>query len=185
MPGIIRAGQLKARIVRAEVWDARQQAQQILDAAKTGAVAIKAAAVAEGRADGYAEVAQLLLKAHRTFDSALAAAEQDLIRLAVTSAERIVHEELKLDPGHIRAIVTEALQRVRQAKQLRVFVHPEDKLLLQSSQSVGEPLVLLDQVSLLEDAELSRGSCVVSSEWGEIDARIETRLDLIREALQK
>lgn len=185
MPRIIRAAELKARIVRAEVCDAKQQAQEILDAAQADAVAIKADAVAQGRADGYLEVAELLLKAHRTYDSALVAAEQELIRLAVTSAERIVHEELKVDPGHIRAIVTEALQRVREAKQLRVFVHPEDKILLQSLQSNGEPLLHLDQVCLVEDAELSRGGCVVSSDWGEIDARIETRLDLIRDALQK
>lgn len=194
MPGIIRAAEVKSRIVRAEVWDAKQQAiaiverakqqaHELVETARAEADAIKANAVAQGRADGYAEVAQLLLKAQRTFTGALVTAERELIQLAVTSAERIVHEELKLDPARIHAIVTEALQRVRQANQLRVFVHPADKLVLDDLQSNG--MLQLQDVCLVEDAELSRGGCVVSSEWGEIDARLETRLELLREALQK
>ncbi len=197
MPQIIRAAAPLARIVKADVWDARKHAKAILAkaeqeaerlgaSARAEAASVRADALAQARQVAHAEAAHLLMEAQRIFNSALETAEGELVNLAVLAAERIVYDELRIAPTHITAIVREALRRVRDARRLRVFVHPDDKATLEPR---GGDLHLerrvAEQFAIIEDPTLSRGSCVISTELGEIDARIETRLELIRQSMHR
>lgn len=197
MSEIIRADSPQARVMHAEVWDAKQQAKRIIAQAEKTAQALlekthheinalKSEAITQAQANSHADVAHLLINAQRIFDTALSTAEHELAHLAIASAERIIHDTINLEPNRIRTIVQQAIRHIRQAKQLRIFVHPEDKALLEA-----DPLETkttheaLEFMSFIEDPGLSRGSCVISTELGEVDARIETQLELIRAALQR
>ncbi len=173
MSRVIRGGG-RPRVVRAEVVDARSEAERILEQARSEAERILDQARQEGLERAREEAATLLLSARRERDRILTSAREDVARVAVLAAERIVAAELALSPERVRDIVERALQPTRRAERVTLRVHPEDAELLER---------LPPNVEVVPDPALQRGGCLVSSERGEVDARIEVQLQALREAL--
>lgn len=159
-----------AKVVPGEVVDARAEADRILADARARAEALvrerREALEAEARAAAHLEV-----EAARR--AAVAEVEDAVAALAVAVARRVVGEALEARPERVRALVREALSRVRRASRVRVRVHPAD----------AEALADLP-AELVPDEALARGDCVVDSDLGEVDARIEVRLEALRRALE-
>jgi flagellar assembly protein FliH len=148
-------------------------------------VAGRAAGLAAARAEIDAGQRQL---AHtiRTLESALQALSRPLAQvddavhtqiatLAVALARSLLRRELRVDPAQVIAIVrdTVALLPVS-ARGVRVLLHPEDAALVRERLNVAGP----EQAwSVVDDPVLSRGDCRVHTEFAEIDARIDTRLN--------
>lgn len=196
MSRVIRGGGDGPRgVVPREVYDAREEARRIVDEAREQAASIvedaernaesiRERARAEGHEAGRAEAAALLARAAALRDQASADAERDTARVALAAAERIVGEELAVSPDRIAAIVGEALGRARRANEVVVSVCPADAETLRAMQAevaahAGNPA----RFSIREDPELTRGGCIVRTELGEIDARVEVQLESLARAL--
>ncbi|MGO4702148.1 FliH/SctL family protein [Dyella sp. 2RAB6] len=144
-----------------------------------------AAGLAEGRAAAEAERREQLAR----FDGILHAAarplaalddatEQELARLALVIARRVVAHELTTAPALIARTVREAAQALPAAtRALRVYLHPEDLALLREMDA-AEP-----HWQLLPDPAMQRGDCLLESESSRLDARVETRLAAIADAI--
>jgi flagellar assembly protein FliH len=85
----------------------------------------------------------------------------------------------------IEAAIKEACAAVEDSAEFSVQLHPEDLALLQRTNS---PLLLPqggeDRIHFHSSAQVTRGGCVVQTRFGVIDARRETRSNLLRKALQ-
>lgn len=100
-------------------------------------------------------------------------AEEDLVRLAVAIARRVLHRELTTDPGAMLGVVKAALDRIEARELLQVRVHPADaNLVAEAIRSRNVP----DQVEVQADSSLERGGLVVETARGALDASIETQL---------
>ncbi len=174
MSRVIRGGGGRPRVVRAEVVDARAEAERIVEQARAEAERIVEQARAEGLEHARAEAAALLLSARQERDRLLESSRQELARVAVAAAERVVAQELALHPDRVRVIVERALEPTRRAERVELRVHPEDAELLER---------LPPNVEVVPDPAIARGGCLVCSERGEVDARIEVQLCALREAL--
>ncbi len=97
----------------------------------------------------------------------------------------LLSEELRLAPEQIERVLSRELTRVRQAREIVVHVHPEDLALLRAPEHYAHALELAGTLKLEADAALSRGGCTLSSNLGEIDARLETRLGLVLVLLER
>lgn len=109
------------------------------------------------------------------------AVEHELVTLAVTLAGQLLRRELKTDPGVIVAVVREALAALPSAaRKVTLHLHPDDVALVREALHVHE-----DERGwhIEEDPVLSRGGCRVSSETSEVDARVESRLNEIINAV--
>lgn len=95
----------------------------------------------------------------------------------------LLSEELALRPEHVREVVERELVRQRRARTVTLHVHPEDLTLLDEVRDYLARLELGFSLQLLPDATLTRGGCVVRSNLGEVDARLETRLSAALELL--
>jgi flagellar assembly protein FliH len=98
-----------------------------------------------------------------------------IVTLATALARALLRRELRSDPSQIIAIVrdTVALLPVS-ARGVRVLLHPDDGALVRERLNVAGP----EQAwSIVDDPALSRGDCRVHTEYAEIDARMETRLN--------
>lgn len=105
-------------------------------------------------------------------------ASEELAQLAAVVARRVVMHELKLTPGLIAGVVRQAAAALPMAtRELRVYVHPEDLALLHELGTVER------NWQLLADPDLSRGDCRFESERSRLDARVETRLAGVIDAL--
>ena len=144
-----------------------------------------AAGLAEGRAAAEAEMRERLVRldgilhaAARPLDALDDATEQELARLALVIARRVVAHELKTSPALIVRTVREAALALPAAtRALRVYLHPDDLALLRELDAAAP------HWQLLPDPLLQRGDCLLESESSRLDARVETRLAAIAEAI--
>ena len=100
-------------------------------------------------------------------------AEEDLVKLAVAIARRVIRRELSTDPDAILGLVKAALGRVEARDILRIRVHPEDGRVLQACLA---DLGLPDKIEMAADRNLERGAVVIETSRGELDASVETQL---------
>jgi flagellar assembly protein FliH len=120
-----------------------------------------------------AQLGQLL----RGFDAQLGALEQQmaqsLARAAVMLARRVVRAELHTHPEHVAEAAQQAVNAVLlSARHIRVMVHPDDHALVAAG--AAEALQARG-ARLLAQADIERGGCLIESDLGRIDARIENR----------
>lgn len=154
---------------------AEAEAREILDAARSAAASVTREADSRGRAAAEGGAAALLAEAAALRDGALAAAENEASRLALAAARSIVAGELALAPEKSLAIVRDVLSRARRARRIRVEVHPEDAEEIRGA---------LPGVEIIPRDGLARGGCIVRTELGTLDARLEVRFEALERALE-
>lgn len=184
MTRIVRAAQSGPKIVASQVADAHAQARDVLARAHAAADAQLARATAEGRAQGRAELASEWLALTQERDRLHAEAEKRATEIAMLAAERIVGEELTLRPELIANTVRSLLTRVRRAKYVTLRVHPDDAPALKDIlQAWTGNAALPAAVHVEDDPQQARGGCLLISDVGTLDARVETQLQALARAL--
>ena len=113
----------------------------------------------------------------QSFDAQLQALEQQMAQsvaqAAVLLARRVVRAEIDARPEQVVAVAEQAVNAVLQsARQIRVLVHPDDHALV--AEGAAEALQGRG-ARLLPHPGIARGGCLVESDLGQIDARIEAR----------
>jgi flagellar assembly protein FliH len=109
--------------------------------------------------------------------------ESALIQLALESAQKIV-AGIPVNPKLVESVVREALKQVEDTADVVIQLHPEDFALLQKHKSdVLKPPPNSKPLQFSSSADVTRGGCLLRTRFGIIDARRETKLDQLREAL--
>ena len=99
------------------------------------------------------------------------------VELAAKIAEKILRREMADENELLRVWMEEALVAMRDARDVRVLVHPDDfavagRFLSGLAKSVPQAA----SVEVIPDPEVSLGGCVVRSNHGQIDQQLETQL---------
>jgi flagellar assembly protein FliH len=112
--------------------------------------------------------------------------EEDLLKLSIIVARKIVHQEITQDRSILAKVVTAAIDVTSESDDIIVRLNPEDYKLVTSNKlnylngSCGErPL------NLKPDEAVSFGGCIVDTVMGEIDARLETQLEEVHKRLME
>lgn len=174
-----RATQSSIEHATARVASAREEAEALVDEARREAARIRDDARAEGHADARREVAELLIAAQLDRRRAVFEAERTIVGLVAEVAQRVLHGVLDDAPERIVPMVRAQLDRVRRARRITLRVCPLDTPALRGLNAVDAAL------ELVEDASLTRGSVVVETDLGTIDARVEVQLDALQRALDE
>jgi flagellar assembly protein FliH len=172
------------RIVEA----AREEAQAILAAARTEAEAIRAEAEAAGEAAGLARWEERAGELTRAEGRLLEEARGQLLQLALRIAEKVLRQRLEMAPDAILPMVEEALQAARGHVAGRVVLrlHPLDAATVTPQlERLRQQNRGFESLEVLRDASLSRGGCRVETQFGTIDASIETQLRAIESLLRR
>ncbi|HRV08079.1 MAG TPA: FliH/SctL family protein [Acidobacteriota bacterium] len=109
--------------------------------------------------------------------------QEDLVRLSVEIARKLVHREIQVDPDIITGLVQAALGRLKDAARVTVTLNPEDyEWIVQRLEK--EPELLGErEVELKASRDLERGDCIVECPFGMIDARISEQFKRIEQGL--
>jgi flagellar biosynthesis/type III secretory pathway protein FliH len=181
-----------ARRIPGVVADAHADAERIVAKARAEAAAIVAKATADA-----GELAQEAASEARETELARLAAEVIAVRagaerraereldhtigVAVLLAERLVGEAIAVEPARVGALAVDALKETRGARRIRIEACPDDLAVLNELvASLGEGVA-----SVEASTELSRGSLVVHTELGRVDARLMPQLSRLAEALRE
>jgi len=124
--------------------------------------------------DALAEVAALK-------DTLRAQVEEEVVHLALTIAKKIVHREIHVDHTIIHTLVRVALERISGKSTATVRLSQADYEYMMSKR---EYLARTEgrEIHFEPDTTLSQGSCVIQTETGDIDARIDEEFREIESA---
>lgn len=150
---------------------ARNDVQQLTQAAVEAEVTQKVSSIIPAIEQAAGQIQQLK-------SDWVAKWESLAVELALAISERLLRQKLELDPANITPMVRGALE-LASREQLTLAIHPLDWAALgeQEGLRVLAAMAGCGEVTVRENSSLSRGSCVVSTLHGEIDARLETMLD--------
>lgn len=110
--------------------------------------------------------------------------EDFLIRLTYRIARMVILREIKEDNDYTKRLVTQILERLGTRENIKIFVGPEvfsaaEQLKADLAQTLGQ----LNNISVELDAEYVNRGCRVETDFGEIDAKIETQIQSIAKTL--
>ncbi len=105
--------------------------------------------------------------------------EREMVQLALTLARRVVHREITLDPELAAALAHVALERLGTTTPATIRLNPEDyTVVAQDGARWGG-----NTVTVVPDPSISRGGCLVETQFGSVDATIERQFDELSRAL--
>jgi len=171
--------------------NAREEAQMIKANAEEEANKLIPTVIDQGHREGlqlaFRETEEQRKKARLEYEQFIAtgtkekaelirSAETEIVKLAIAVAEKILTREIKTDPTIILDIAREALILAGEAENVRVMVNPDDAdtvkyfvpQLIEPDQNVGN-------ITIESDRRIDQGGCLIETEKGIVDARLQTR----------
>lgn len=169
---------------------ALSEAEAIIGAAEKRAEEIKLEAQAElerAREKGYqegveqgrldaVETAVRLLEDGGAIGESLAG---EAAKLAIAISSTVIGEQVSITPEVVKNIAVKALQESIIGESAVLVVHPDDKSTLEESYNELRRVAGGVGIAIEDDKSISRGGCVVRTEFGEVDAQIDVLLDTI------
>ena len=168
----------------------------VLERAQDEAAALRAAARTEGFEQGRAEAAAALAPALQALEAAVAAVDAErlaaserleahAVDLALFLAERVIGGALAVEPERVVEAVRGALRAVVERERVTVLVNPADlDLVRDAMDGVRATLGGIDHCEVQAERRVSRGGAILRTQDGDVDARIETKLQRAREVVE-
>jgi flagellar assembly protein FliH len=168
----------------------------ILAHAEAEAEMIREAARAEGYEAGRAEALAALSPALEALQTSVSAAQAERIAaadeleihavdLAMFLAEKILQGALAVEPGRVVEAVRGALRGIVERERVTVLVHPDDlELVREAMDEMRATLGGIEHCEVQAERRVARGGAIVRTQDGDVDARVETKLQRAREVVQ-
>lgn len=113
-------------------------------------------------------------------------AEDDIAKVVMLAIEKILPQHFLDAPQVILPVVREAVNHVRDQKQIKVHVEPYSYDLVLMARSEFQSM-LSDGTAIIEiisDEALKPGDCVIETPNGGVDARLSTQIALMKKSIQ-
>jgi flagellar assembly protein FliH len=143
------------------------------------------AAVAEARREALEKVAQAV-EMLRTQASRLAEqARTDALEIGFQVARKILETEVRTSPEPLFALVKSALRRAGDSRRIALRLSPDDAARIQTDPGrAAVEGISTARVEVFPDPALQAGDCLVDTDYGQIDGRLETRLGELQRAVE-
>ena len=176
--------------------DAQVQAEALREAAwqeghHEGRVEARAAVEAELRADWdtraaalRAELDSMVTQIASAREALWARQEPEMVALALDIARQVVKTEVRQNPEVVRALIANAVRRITDKDNVRVRVSVSDApRVKEMRQDLLELMDGLRHLEIVDDRRVGEGGCVIETNAGTIDAKIETQFSEVARAL--
>jgi type III secretion protein L len=182
-------------VMNAEVFEARQSAQAILEEAQREKERILAEAQREreevlarareqGLQEGLAQVSELMVRAKMHAGELLSEQERDIVALACKIAEKIIGRDVERDPSLLADICARAVEELRNARAVVLRVNPKSAAVLRARKAeLMELIGRAVDVSIREDPDVAPVGCIVQTEFGTVDAQLPTQFEMLQNVL--
>lgn len=191
----------KSAVVHKRVLDARTQAEEMIlkaeekakkiiaeadkirEKAKTDAMEAVKKGLADGESKGLAKVTEKLVELSGMREEFYASAEPEVIKLVMAIAEKVIGRLAQENSELIFTVVRQALEK-EIGDRLTVRMNPADyKNIMAGDHEFKEVMDRTKRLVFREDESIACGGCIVETEVGTIDARLETQLAAIKKAM--
>jgi flagellar biosynthesis/type III secretory pathway protein FliH len=164
--------------------------------AEAEADALRAAARVEGLREGREEALAALMPALEALNQAAEGVqaaqfaradrlEAHAVDLALFLAEKVLGGALAVQPERVVESVRGALRGIVERERVTVLVHPDDlELVRDALDGMRASLGGIEHCEVQAERRVSRGGAVVRTPDGDVDARVETKLQRAREVVE-
>ncbi len=171
------------------ILDVETRRQQILDELKQQGYS---EGYQEGRAQADEEGAKIINEATDSLNQMAGALreavkknEEQILKLAIGIAEKIIHDEIVVRPDTVLKTMDEALAKVSDLEEVIVKVNPEDLPTVQTQEEAfRDRLKSVRKVEFTSSPKIQRGGVLIETGSGTVDAQIKTQLSVIQEAFE-
>ena len=178
--------------------EARQRSLELIDEAERGVTAIENEARTrgheqgsqDGRAAAEAEMEEMLATMRGLVEMARAerhkiieSSEGELLRLALSIAERVLNAHVAMDQSTVLEMTRSAIARVVNRETVTVRVNPADIEVMREHRDRLMAMNDVEHLRLIEDQRVDRGGVVIETDSGTIDGKISTQLREVRRVL--
>lgn len=128
--------------------------------------------------DSIANLGELFGKLSQVKKNLFVENEQHLIHTVLYLAKGLILKEIKTDPSVITGVLSKALENAHSEEEITIKMNPEDHAFVKTVEATaGNPFEKVPKYKIEEVATISRGGCIVETNYGVIDAQIETRVE--------
>lgn len=169
---------------RVEAEKIRKEAEALLAQVKGELENARKKGKERGREEGLESVTEQAAAFEKMKEEFYKDAEENIIKLVMMIAEKVIGKIVHEQEAAIKSIVMQALEKSLGEK-IIIHLSPEDYKAVKDSESeFREILDRTKRIQFKEDESIMQGGCLVDTEVGTIDARLETQLKAIRKALE-
>jgi flagellar assembly protein FliH len=112
--------------------------------------------------------------------------EKEIVELSLAIARKIVWREIKTDRKIVLDVAREALSRIENPGRIKIKMNPADLQFIKETRYDFSDLTgNIDNVSLEAEENIQSGGCIIETNLGEIDARIENQIRAIEESFRR
>jgi flagellar biosynthesis/type III secretory pathway protein FliH len=110
--------------------------------------------------------------------------EKEIIRLISRISEKVVYGHVAVDHEVIKRSILHAFELIPGPVDVTIAVSPKDyEYIEEIKREFFETVEGLKQVSVISDPTIARGGCKIETRSGEVDARLDSRLNAVQQSL--
>jgi flagellar assembly protein FliH len=106
--------------------------------------------------------------------------ERQMVQLALAMARRVVRREVAIDSDLTLTLARVALERLGDSTAVTIRLSPDD---FEATSGRRDALLAGSHVTVVPDAAISRGGCLVQSDFGYVDASVDAQFQELARAL--
>ena len=111
--------------------------------------------------------------------------EKEVVELALAIARQVICQEITIDREIVVCVAREALAKVEDPGRIKIKMSPSDLQFIKETRSQLSNLIEnIDNVTLEAAENIQSGGCIIETDLGEIDARIEKQLQAVEESFR-
>ncbi len=111
--------------------------------------------------------------------------EKEIIDLIIAIARKVVHRELETKREIVVDLVREALKASVAGGEIVIRLNPEDlKIMSEYREELASYVDGVKNLTIKEDSTIKRGGCIVETNFGEVDATVDTIMGEIEDRLR-
>ncbi len=112
--------------------------------------------------------------------------EKELVELVIAVARKIIHTEISLNRDVVANVVKAAINALTASEHIVIKLNPEDlKFLKEKKGEVFNNIRGVKHCGIEEDSQICCGGCIIESDNGEVDARIDEGLKALDSAMRE
>lgn len=124
--------------------------------------------------------AALLAQIDSAAQERMKALERELAGLLAAMAEKVVRRTIASDDGVVLEVVRTTIEGAAGARRMTVHVAaPEEELVRAAMAELLQAAEGPERLEIVADPSITEGGCVVETERGRFDARVETQIELL------
>ena len=178
----------------------KKEAEHILEEAKIKAEQIEKEAYKkgfeEGKRKGLEEekkvveplietVKKELLEIGRVKEEIYRSIESEMLELVLAVSKKVIHKEVTTDRDTVLNTIRAAISSVVSKEEIKIKINQEDlELAKEIKVDISSLIEGVKNITVEGDISVGRGGCIVETNYGSIDARIEQQIEAIEHALK-